>query len=100
VAGTPAGIIGRLVFQSVSATRKLEGPRHQHRERVLELGAPAIERDRLGFGRRHLRAGARDIQLGHVARAEAPLRQALRVDEGLHRARTSSRSASIARTAR
>ena len=51
----------------------------QHRERVLELRAAAVEREGLRFGRRDLGLHAREVELGHVAGAVAALGQAQRV---------------------
>jgi hypothetical protein len=49
---------------------------------VLELGAAAVQRERLRFGRRHLGADADHVQLGDVAGPVAPLGQVERVAVG------------------
>ena len=77
VLGTPAGIGGQRGAPLRVLQRELRWAlAHQHGERVLELGAAAVERQRLRFGRGHLGARARHVELGDVARAPAPLGQA------------------------
>ena len=83
--GTPAGITGSAVLQSAGGELEARGElAHQHGERVLELGAAAVERERFRLGGRHLGAHARHVELGHVAGAEAALGQAQRVAVGRH----------------
>ena len=74
VDGTPAGIPGNDVSHSVAGSAKLEGDLpNQYRKGVLELRAAAIQSQRFRFGRGDFGARSRDIELRHIAGAEAPL---------------------------